>query len=150
LEPFWQYVMVFLAAAVPVLEVLVVIPGSVAAGLHPVPVGVLAFAGNASTLVLVVLAGDRLAGWISRRRRADADGSGRDERRRARVRRIATRWGLPGVAVLGPLTVGSHAAALSAVALRLPRRDVLLWSVTGVAAWSVVLVGLSFGGRAVL
>lgn len=142
----WQYVLVFLTAAVPMLEVMIVIPASVAAGMHPVPVGLLAFAGNASTLVLAVVAGDEVIARMRRAPRGDAPRS----RRRERVRRIAYRWGLPGVALLGPLTVGSHTAALAAVALRMPRGRVLTWSVAGVAAWSIVFVVLSAFGRAVI
>ncbi|MDZ7678281.1 MAG: small multi-drug export protein [Acidimicrobiales bacterium] len=142
----WQYVLVFLTAAVPMLEVMIVIPASVAAGMHPVPVGLLAFAGNATTLVLAVVAGDEVIGRMRREPRGDAPPS----RRRERVRRIAYRWGLPGVALLGPLTVGSHTAALAAVALRMPRGLVLAWSLAGVAAWSIVFAVLSAFGRAVI
>lgn len=140
----WPYALVVLAAAVPWLEVAVVIPAAVAAGLAPVPVGLLAFAGNAITLVLVVVGADQLLA-----RRA-ATGHHRGARRGERVRRIARRWGLPGVAVLGPLVTGSHVAALAAVALRLPRQAVLAWSLAGVAAWTVVFVALSSAGRAIL
>lgn len=141
----WSYLLVFLTAAVPVLEVMVVIPASVAVGLHPIPVGVLAFAGNAVTLAAAVLAGDRMADWVARRRRPSGSGE-RSERRRQRVRRLTDRWGMPGLSLLGPISVGSHAAALAAVALRVPRRTVLVWSVGGVAAWSVVFTILSAAG----
>ena len=143
----WQYLLVFLTAAVPMIEVMIVIPASVAAGMHPVPVGILAFAGNATTLAVTVVLGDEAIGHLRGRRRRT---EGSVSRRRERIRRIAYRWGLPGVAVLGPVTVGSHAAALAAVALRMPRGRVLAWSIAGVAAWSVAFVVLSALGRAVI
>jgi Ca2+/H+ antiporter, TMEM165/GDT1 family len=146
MELLWQYMLVFLTAAIPLLEVMVVIPASVAVGLHPVPVGILAFAGNAATLAMAVVAGDELISRL-RRRRTPRE---RDTKRQERIRRIAYRWGLPGVALLGPIAVGSHVAALAAIALRLPRGRVLLWSVAGVAAWSVVFTALSAAGRAAL
>lgn len=142
----WQYLLVFLTAAVPMIEVMIVIPASVAAGMHPIPVGVVAFLGNATTLAVAVILGDEAIGRLRRRRRTESSVS----RRRERIRRIAYRWGLPGVAVLGPVTVGSHTAALAAVALRMPRGRVLAWSVAGVAAWSVAFVILSALGRAAL
>jgi Ca2+/H+ antiporter, TMEM165/GDT1 family len=134
----WQYVLVFLAAASPLLEVLFVVPGAVAAGLHPVAVGVVAFAGNAVALTLVVVFADHLAAWLQRRR-----GSAPPSKRRQRLQRIAHRWGLPGIAVLAPLTTGTHLAALGAVALRLPRAAVLTWMVGGLAAWTVAITGAS-------
>ena len=55
----WPYVVVFLAAATPVLEVLVVIPAGVLAGLSPAPTAIIALAGNLSTVALVAVgAGD--------------------------------------------------------------------------------------------
>jgi Ca2+/H+ antiporter, TMEM165/GDT1 family len=147
---FWQYLLVLLTAAVPVLEVLVVVPASVAAGLHPLPVAILAFAGNAATLTLVVLGSDRLAEWLEGRairRGASGRTVRRTDRRRERIRRILARWGLPGMAVLAPLTVGTHVAALGAIAMRLPRRHVLTWSLGGLGAWTVVLTIVSATGR---
>ncbi len=156
LETLWQYALVYLSAATPLLEVMVVIPASVAVGLHPVPVGIIAFAGNATTLVAAILGGDELISRLRhrrhRRRGDDAPSEGkkstdhRAERRRERIRRIAYRWGLPGVAVLGPITVGSHFAALAAVALRMPLGRVIVWTVGGVAAWSLVFTVLSAFG----
>ncbi|HWI03978.1 MAG TPA: hypothetical protein VNT52_09160, partial [Acidimicrobiales bacterium] len=58
----WPYVVVFLAAATPVLEVLVVVPGGVLAGLSPGWTALVAVAGNLSTVALVAVAGDRLLG----------------------------------------------------------------------------------------
>jgi Ca2+/H+ antiporter, TMEM165/GDT1 family len=134
----WPYVLVFLAAATPVLEVLFVVPPSIAAGLHPVGVGVAAFLGNAGALAVVVSFADHLAAWLQRRR-----GSAPPSKRRQRVQRVAARWGLPGVALLAPLTIGTHLAALVAVALRLPRAAVLAWMVGGLAAWTVAITGAS-------
>jgi Ca2+/H+ antiporter, TMEM165/GDT1 family len=85
---------------------------------------------------------DGLAGRVERRR----GGVAAPSKRRRRLQRIAARWGLPGIAVLAPLTTGTHLAALGAVALRLPRTAVLAWLVAGIAGWTVVLVGAaSFG-----
>lgn len=160
LETLWQYALVYLSAATPLLEVMVVIPASVAVGLHPVPVGILAFAGNATTLVAAILGGDELIARLRHRRRhrraegaSGEDGthrSERSERRQERIRKIAYRWGLPGVAVLGPITVGSHVAALAAVALRMPRGRVIVWTVGGVAAWSMLFTVLSAVGSSLI
>jgi Ca2+/H+ antiporter, TMEM165/GDT1 family len=130
----WPYVLVFLAAATPLLEVLFVIPPSIASGLNPVLVGAAAFLGNALALTVVVLFADHLAAWLQRRR-----GDAPPSKRRRRLQRTASRWGLPGVAVLAPLTIGTHLAALAAVALRLSRAAVLAWMVAGLAAWSVAI-----------
>lgn len=131
----WAYALVFLAAAVPVLEVLVVIPAGIVAGLSPVPVLVIALAGNLSTVVLVVLVGDRLAGWW-RARRGTPD---LDRPRAARARQLAQRWGVPGLGLLAPMTTGSHVAAVAALATGAGQRRVLLWMTIGLVGWGVVV-----------
>ncbi|MFP4235658.1 MAG: small multi-drug export protein, partial [Nitriliruptoraceae bacterium] len=114
----WTYLLVFLAAAIPVIEVLVVIPAAIVAGLSPVPVLLLAVAGNLTTVALVVVAGDRLAAWWrARRQRPRAGSPASSERpRTVRARQLARRWGVPGLGLLGPLTTGSHLAAVAALA----------------------------------
>jgi hypothetical protein len=131
----WAYLLVFLAAAIPVIEVLVVIPAGIIAGLAPLPVLVLAVAGNLTTVVLVVVAGDRLAaGWRARR------GAPRRDRPRAvRARHLAQRWGVPGLGLLGPLTTGSHLAAVAALATGAGQRRVLAWMTIGLVGWGVVV-----------
>jgi len=137
----WAYVLVFLAAAIPVIEVLVVVPAGILAGLAPVPVLLLALAGNLSTVVLVILAGDRMAAWW-RARRATRSGGERtvtERPRMVRARHLAQRWGVPGLGLLAPLTTGSHLASVAALATGAGQRRVLAWMTIGLVLWSVVV-----------
>lgn len=130
------YLTVLIAAAIPWLEVLLVVPVGIVAGLSPAPVVVVAAAGNVASLVPVVLGGDRLRGWWRRRRgRADHDDTA-PTGRSVRAQRLFTRYGLPGVALLGPLLTGIHVAALVALAAGADRRRTLWWSTAGVVVWS--------------
>jgi Ca2+/H+ antiporter, TMEM165/GDT1 family len=129
----WSYLLVFLAAATPVLEVLIVIPAAVVAGMPPLPVALIALAGNLTTVVVAVIGGDRLLTWWRDRRpdRATAPG-----RRSERARRTAQRWGVPGLAFLAPATTGTHIAALAALAVGASRQRVLRWMAAGLAVWA--------------
>lgn len=138
-----SYLLVFLAAAVPVVEVLVVIPAAMLAGMAPGPTTVLAFAGNFSTVVLVGVAGDRIIGWW-RGRRSQTD---RQPGRRAqRARELAQRWGVPGLALLAPLTTGTHIATVAALATGAATRRVLTWMAAGLAVWSIAVAALTLAG----
>lgn len=48
------------------------------------------------------------------------------------------RYGLPGLAALGPLLTGVHVAAVVALATGAPRRATLGWLTGGVVVWAVL------------
>ncbi len=139
------YLAVLVAAAIPWLEVLLVVPAGIIAGLPPVPTVVVAAVGNTLTLVPLVLAGDRLRGWWRARRGpaepADPAGALEAEEppgRSGRARRLFDRFGLPGLAALGPLLTGIHVAAVVALAAGSDRRPTLVWLTAGVVVWSAL------------
>jgi uncharacterized membrane protein len=135
----WSYVLVFVAAAIPVIEILVVIPAGIIAGLHPVPTTLFALAGNLLTVVGVALVGDRVLRWWRARRAARGHVRVEKARRRAaeRAGRIARRWGLPALAFLAPISTGTHVAALAALAIGGTRRRVIVWMTAGLVVWAV-------------
>jgi Ca2+/H+ antiporter, TMEM165/GDT1 family len=137
------YLAVLVAAAIPWLEVLLVVPAGILAGLPWGPTVAVAAVGNVATLVPVVVAADRLESWW--RRRSDtapaADGEGGEDGgvgRQGRARRLLDRYGVPGLAVLGPLLTGAHLAAAVAMAAGADRRRALVWFVSGVVAWALL------------
>jgi Ca2+/H+ antiporter, TMEM165/GDT1 family len=141
----WSYVLVFVAAATPVIEVLVVIPAALLAGLRPVPVTLVALAGNLSTVALVAVAGDRLLQWWRRRRPARDD---HPSRRATRARALAQRWGVPGLALLAPITTGTHIATVAALATGASSQRTLWWMTVGLVGWAVAVAVVTVGGLA--
>jgi Ca2+/H+ antiporter, TMEM165/GDT1 family len=133
------YLAVLVAAAIPWLEVLLVVPAGILAGLPWGPTVVVAALGNVATLVPVVVAADRIESWW--RRRSDSttsDGDGGTVGRQGRARRLLDRYGVPGLAVLGPLLTGAHLAAAVAMASGADRRRALVWFVSGVVVWALL------------
>lgn len=139
----WSYVLVFLAAATPVLEVLVVVPAGVIAGMPAIPTAAVAVAGNLTTVVLVGVAGDRMLGWWRRRRPAP---EGEPSARSQRARALARRWGVPGLAFLAPITTGTHIATVAALATGSDTRRVLRWMAAGLVVWAVVAAAATAAG----
>jgi hypothetical protein len=165
------YLTVFVAAAIPWLEVLLVVPAGIVAGLPPVPTALVGAAGNAATLVPLVVGGDRLRSWWQARRtrrRAgrtepdatagrltdpaaaavpeDADTDDGPGGRGGRARRLYTRFGLPGLALIGPLLTGVHVAALVGLAAGSPRRPTLVWLLGGVVLWAALAAAATVVG----
>ncbi|UTF55059.1 small multi-drug export protein [Natronosalvus rutilus] len=140
----WQYALVFALAATPLLEILVVIPLGIALGLDPVVVAVTAFAGNVLPIYGIVLAADRVAAWLESRR------SGEPSKRRKRAVRIWNRYGLPGLALLSPVTTGVHLAAVLALSLGARGRDTLAWMTGSIALWTALITLVSVVGRSAI
>ena len=138
------YLMVFLLAAVPWIEIFFVVPAAVGLGMNPVFVAVLAFLGNVFPVFVIIAARGRLGDWWKRRRGYDGP-----SRRTKRARRLFDRYGTPGLGLSAPMTTGVHLGAVVAVLLGARDRSVAVWMTLGVALWTVVftvgsVVGFSF------
>ena len=144
----WGYLGVLLAAATPWLEILLVIPAGVALGLAAVPVGLVAFVGNTLPVVGIVVAYEAVARRRAARR-PDAMAAPPSGRRR-RAARLMERYGLPALALAGPLVTGIHLATAMALALGARRLPVLWWMTASLAAWTLVLVVLAELGSSLL
>lgn len=146
---------VFLGGAAPWLEAVVVIPAGILAGLHPVVALVAGASGNVITVGVAAWSGERIRRWwvARRRRRALARGREVPERtgRRARAERIVRRWGMPMLAFLGPLGLGTQLSAAVAVGIGVTSRAAFAWIAAATLLWSIVaaiaaVTGVSIAG----
>ncbi|MBB0245276.1 hypothetical protein FNQ90_14480 [Streptomyces alkaliphilus] len=151
---------VFLGGALPWLEAIIVIPAGIVAGLNPIAVTVAGLTGNLLTVALTAYYGERLRHWWLDRRarraaRAPVDTAGtappapvseRAAARRERIRRILNRWGMPGLAVLGPLGIGTQLSAAVAVSMGVTARRATVWVGTATLAWGALAAGLAIAG----
>lgn len=152
---------VFVGGAAPWLEAIVVIPAGIIAGLPPVIAVLAGVTGNLLTVGVAAWFGDRVRSWWLdrrevRRRRADddlpADPAPTDrEWGSSRVKRVAQRWGMPALAVLGPIGLGTQVSAAVAVGMGVTPRAAFVWIGVGTVAWSLVaavaaVTGMSFLG----
>lgn len=128
---------VFIAGAVPWLETVVVIPVGILVGLPVVSTVVFALAGNAATIVLFALGSERILSAFARRREQQGK-PGQDDSRTARAKRIFVRYGDVGMAVVGPLLIGTQFAAALAVSLGVSVLRASVVQSLGAVAWGVV------------
>jgi len=142
----WQYALVFVLAATPWLEVVVVIPAAIALDLNPIAVAVLAFLGNTLAVYVIVFFYARLRSWW-RAWRGETDGeSGRSKR----ARRLWDRYGMAGLALASPLLTGIHLAAFIGLALGASNRSTAGWMTGSIALWTIVLTAGSVWGFSLL
>ena len=138
------YLAVFLLAATPFLEVVGVIPIGVAAGLSALPVTVIAFSGNILTIWLVILMMERVKAWLQKHN--DKKGNVASEKRGKRASDIWKRYGLPGLAIVSPILVGSHLGVILAMSFGGKRKQITFWMTFSVLAWAVVIGIASYFG----
>ncbi len=133
MDALWEYLLVFLAAATPWLEALIVIPVGIIRGLNPIIVSIVAFVGNLLTILLVVFFYEKIVGWITKKRNKSGD-----ERKLARARRIWDKYGLPGLSLTGPLLVGTHFTILMALALGSSKKASTWWMTISLVLWCII------------
>jgi hypothetical protein len=131
---------VFIAGAVPWLEAVVVIPVGILLGLPVVWTVVFALVGNAATIVLFAAGSERILSAIARRREKQGKPPQEDSRT-ARAKRIFVRYGDVGMAVVGPILIGTQFAAAIAVSLGVSVWRASVVQSLGALAWGM-LAGL--------
>ncbi|WP_404332482.1 small multi-drug export protein [Mesobacillus maritimus] len=131
----FEYVLVFLGAAIPWFEIALVIPLGIVRGLSPFWVMVLAFIGNAITLIPVIIGFERLRNWYEKRQEKT---SKVPSKRNERAKKIWNKYGLPGLALLGPILIGIHIAAFIGMSLGAKKGWAMLWMISSLALWTLV------------
>lgn len=140
----WQYLVLFLIAAAPWLDVYLVVPLGVAWGLPPAAVAAVGFAGNFATVLLLALFFRQYSRWRDKRRQKK--GITGPTKREQRARGVWERYGLPALALLGPIIVGTDIAAALALAFGASRTRVVAWMGISLAVWSALLAaGAAYG-----
>jgi len=113
------------------------IPGGAAAGASVPLAAFAAWAGYSAGAVAVVLAGAPARAWLVRRFRIPVD---RDPQKR--IWRVWDRWGLVGLGLFAPVTIGPQIGGMIALATgEKPLRVVLSLSL-GVVPWCVLFGAL--------
>lgn len=128
-----RYGLIFLLAAVPLLEILVVIPLGVGIGSQPVLVACAAFLGNLLPIYGIIAGHKQVAAFLAGRESSEPSS------RRKRAERLWKQYGLPGLAVASPISTGVHLAALLALGLGSTRRSTAVWMTASIAVWTVVI-----------
>ncbi|PPF58741.1 small multidrug efflux protein [Rathayibacter sp. AY1C2] len=136
-----QPLVVAAAGAVPFIEGEGAASIGIIGGIHPVVAGLAGAIGNFVCVALLVLLGTGVRSAITGRSEAK-----RTTPRREKFQRAFTRYGVPGVSLLGPLLLPTHFTAVMLAGAGVGRGRILLWQGVAIALWTTVLtviVGLA-------
>lgn len=131
----YEYALVFLGAALPWLEIALVIPLGIISGLSPIGVMVCAFVGNLSTVLALIVGFDKVKVWYARRQKQ----KGKEPSKRSeRAKKIWNKYGLPGIAFLGPILLGIHIAVFIGMSLGASKKWTTVWMTASLAVWTLI------------
>ncbi|WP_033543609.1 small multi-drug export protein [Planococcus sp. CAU13] len=140
----YEYILVFLGAAIPWFEIALVVPLGIVWGLSPFWVMLLAFVGNMLTVLVLIIGFDRFKDWYNKRQEA----KGKTQNKKSeRAKRIWNKYGLPGLAMLGPILIGTHIAAFIGMTLGATKKNTTIWLTISIGVWTLafgILTALGF------
>jgi Ca2+/H+ antiporter, TMEM165/GDT1 family len=148
-EELLLYLTIFVMAATPWIEILVVVPFGIGIGLNPVLVALFSFAGNMIPIYFIVVGFERLNHWWARRRGkylVNPSDDSWQSGQRARALRVLRRYGVPGLSLLSPILIGAHLGAVITLLLKAPKNRIIAWMTASIAIWTVVLTIASWAG----
>jgi len=130
---------VFIAGAIPWMEAIAVVPSGLILGLNPIATVIAAALGNAITIFVFAYLGSTIRAKIVARR--IAKGKSAESPKFEKAIKAFDRYGIYGMAFLGPVIIGTQFAAAASVAAGVkPLRvsilittSMILWA-TGIAA----------------
>lgn len=131
---------VFIAGAIPWFEAIGVVPAGILIGLDPIWVVVAAATGNAITIFLFAYSGSQIRAWWLRRR--EAKGKVGENKRFAKAQEAFNKWGVFGMALLGPLVIGTQFAAAVSVAAGVKPLKTSLIVTVGMVVWAGVIASV--------
>lgn len=140
---------VFIFGAIPWFEAIGVVPGGILVGLNPTLTVIAAAAGNLITIAVFAYGGAKIRSWVIARR--EAKGKQPKSDRWAKAQKAFEKYGIYGMAILGPLIIGTQFAAAASVAAGVrPARvtfvisiAMLLWAIAFavLTSWAVDVGG---------
>lgn len=137
---------VFIGGAIPWFEAIAVVPAGILFGLDPVAVVIYALVGNSITIVLFAYLSSNIREWLTGRR--VRKGLSGQSKKFTKAQQAFDKYGIYGMAALGPILIGTQfAAAISVAAGVKPlRTSILIIIATGIwaalIAWLMVIGGL--------
>jgi hypothetical protein len=132
---------VFIFGAIPWFEAIGVVPGGILVGLNPTCTVIAAAAGNLVTIAVFAYGGAKIRSWVIARR--EAKGKHPKSDRWSKAQKAFEKYGIYGMAILGPLIIGTQFAAAASVAAGVRPARVTLVISTAMVLWAIAFAVLT-------
>ena len=124
-----QFVAVFLAGAIPLLEGHGAAALGVAVGVHPVIAATSAIAGNVVAMLAIALASNRLRAGITPKSQA--------REKRQKFMEFYDKYGVPVTALVAEAWLPAGLTTVLLIAMGASRRQVIIWQTISIIVWTV-------------
>jgi hypothetical protein len=128
---------VFLAGAIPWFEAIAVVPAGIIFGLDPVLTVIAAATGNIITIAVFAYGGGAIRKWIISRR--VAKGKEPESPKFIKAQQAFDKYGIYGMAVLGPILIGTQFAATVSVAAGVKPLKVTVLISSAMVIWAIAI-----------
>jgi hypothetical protein len=119
------------------MEAIAVVPSGIALGLDPAATVLAATLGNAITIFLFAYLGSNIRTWIIKRR--VAQGKSAESAKFEKALKAFDKYGIYGMAFLGPIIIGTQFAAAASVAAGVKPLRVSLLVTASMVLWATVI-----------
>lgn len=137
--------LVFILAAIPLIEILIVIPMGLAAGIEPYLVLIAAVLGNTLSVGLLIILYARAKDWIMSKYTPKETSW-----RYRKFQELWDKYGLTGTALVAPILTGGHLAATLGLTLGSEEKKVFWWLSLSILTWSfIITASLYFGWQGI-
>lgn len=99
--------------------------------------------GNTAAVAILVYGAHSIRAALTRRR-SEEELTEKQLRRREKIRRNLDRFGVPGVALLGPIALPSQFTSPLLVSFGANRNLVMIWMFVSIVLWGLFSIGLGF------
>ena len=133
----WGLIGIFIAGAIPWMEAIAVVPSGIILGLNPTATVTAAIFGNAITIFLFAYLGSTIRSKIIERR--IAKGKSAESPKFDKALKAFDKYGIYGMAFLGPIIIGTQFAAAASVAAGVKPLRVSILITTSMILWATLI-----------
>jgi Ca2+/H+ antiporter, TMEM165/GDT1 family len=133
----WGLVGVFIAGAIPWMEAIAVVPVGILLGLNPLATVLAAVTGNALTIALFAYSASNIRERLIQRR--IRKGKPAESPKLEKALKAFDKYGIYGLAALGPILLGTQFAAVAAVSAGIEPARASILIIVSTVVWAAVI-----------
>jgi hypothetical protein len=88
-----------------------------------------------ATVLALIIGFEKFKVWYAKRQQEKGKAL---SKKSERAKNIMNKYGLPGLALLGPILIGTHIAAFIGMTLGATKKNTTVWLTASIALWSLV------------